>query len=394
MYNPKGPAGVSLADIKLLDIPKLLVSKGIDYIKNTFKTLKHYDINSLYPSAMMDFDYPTDIIGYFIGDITLIDEYKDLYLNNIGIYKVKVTAPKNIVNPILPVKVDGTTIYPEGTWTAWYYGEEIKNAIKLGYQFEILEGYLFEGNDLFSNYVNRLNQIKESSEPNSSMYTIAKFILNTVYGKFGMKPELLVHEVILTKNISDKIDLIGLENVAKTTEIGKKTLISYFDKFPKVPFINVAIALAVTANARIYMSDFKNNPDFVLYYSDTDSAYISKLLPAHLVDSKKLGLFKLEKVLTKFVALGPKMYGGRDINGNEFNKVKGLKAKVSLQQLEELLIKDSSKNVKQEKWFKDIKDSTIIVKSPEYNIRPTDNKRNLIYKDNVLVGTSNKIINI
>ena len=81
MYIPKGPGDVSLKDIKLVDVPKLLLAKGVDYIKSSFKTLKHYDVNALYPSAMRYNKYPTELIGYFVGDITLIEEYKELQLN-------------------------------------------------------------------------------------------------------------------------------------------------------------------------------------------------------------------------------------------------------------------------------------------------------------------------
>jgi hypothetical protein len=39
--------------------------------------------------------------------------------------------------------------------------------------------------------------------------------------------------------------------------------------------INVAIAAAITGYSRIFMSGYKNNPLFKLYYSDTDSAFIN-----------------------------------------------------------------------------------------------------------------------
>jgi hypothetical protein len=56
------------------------------------------------------------------------------------------------------------------------------------------------------------------------------------------------------------------------------------------------------------MSQFKNSPDFILYYSDTDSAYINKPLPKHLVDSKTLGKMKLENIIDKAIFLAPKVY--------------------------------------------------------------------------------------
>jgi len=50
--------------------------------------------------------------------------------------------------------------------------------------------------------------------------------------------------------------------------------------------INIGIAAAVTAYARTHMSQFKNNSNYNLYYSDTDSIYIDSPLDISL--SQKL----------------------------------------------------------------------------------------------------------
>lgn len=53
--------------------------------------------------------------------------------------------------------------------------------------------------------------------------------------------------------------------------------------------VNIAIAAAVTAYARIIMSAFKNNPYIKLFYTDTDSAFVQGPLPDHLVSNTELG---------------------------------------------------------------------------------------------------------
>ena len=88
------------------------------------------------------------------------------------------------------------------------------------------------------------------------------------------------------------------------------------------------------------MSQYKNNPDFTLYYTDTDSYFLGQTLPPTIVDNKKLGMFKLERTLTDFVSLGPKVYGGKTLEGDEFTKVKGLKTSLKLSDLKELLNKN------------------------------------------------------
>ena len=166
------------------------------------------------------------------------------------------------------------------------------------------------------------------------MYNISKFILNSVYGRFGMNPVLQTQEVVDLDKLSEFIKLIGLDNIVTMTEIGNKTIVSYIKMFPRVPLVNIALATAICANARVKMSVVKNNPDFLLYYTDTDSAITNKQLPSYMVDPKKLGKFKLEGVLSKFVGVGPKVYGGVEDNGKEFTKVKGLKSPVTVSQLE------------------------------------------------------------
>jgi len=74
---------------------------------------------------------------------------------------------------------------------------------------------------------------------------------------------------------------------------------------------NVAIAAAVTAYARIHMSQFKNNPLIDLYYTDTDSIIVGQELPTLLI-GKELGLMKDELeglTIKQAYFLGIKQYG-------------------------------------------------------------------------------------
>ena len=154
MYIPSGP----IADINGFAKPE---NKAI--VAHNNKSVKLYDINSLYPSVMKDFKYPNKLYAKFIGDIRYISEFKGLYRNMLGIYRVRVTAPDDIRHPILPYRDKYNVIYPVGTWEGMYCSEELKNAEKYGYSFEILNGYLFTSADLFSSYISTLYQFKETS---------------------------------------------------------------------------------------------------------------------------------------------------------------------------------------------------------------------------------------
>jgi hypothetical protein len=107
--------------------------------------------------------------------------------------------------------------------------------------------------------------------------------------------------------------------------------------------VSISIAAAITAYARIHMSQFKNNPDYILYYSDTDSIYVDRPLPDHLIDPKILGKLKLEYICKNAIFISPKVYYLKTADGKIIYKVKGLKHEVELTKndFESLLNKDA-----------------------------------------------------
>ena len=147
------------------------------------------------------------------------------------------------------------------------------------------------------------------------------------------------------------------------------------------------ISSAISAYARIHMSFFKNNPEFKLYYSDTDSAVIDKPLPDNMVGSE-LGQMKLEHTITKAVFLAPKVYGIIDTEGNEIIKAKGLTKdnikSIKIADLEQLLNLDASKLFSQNKQYKSLFKSNISVLNTIYTLKATSNKRQLIYVNEIL----------
>jgi hypothetical protein len=144
------------------------------------------------------------------------------------------------------------------------------------------------------------------------------------------------------------------------------------------------------------MSQFKNNPNFTLFYSDTDSAYIDRPLPDNMVSSKILGKMKLENVLNKAIFLAPKVYYLETENGKTIYKVKGLSHNIELtfKDFESLLFKESLLQKLQTKWIKNLEEGNISVIEQLYTLKVTNNKRKLVYDENdKLIGTVPYIIN-
>jgi len=95
--------------------------------------------------------------------------------------------------------------------------------------------------------------------------------------------------------------------------------------------------------------------------------------------------------------LAPKIYGLKNTAApqqlEEIIKIKGLtKAainnnNINLKLLKTLLTKDYHLIFNQRKWFRNLKDANIKILDQIYTLKVTQNKRELIFKDNLLVGT-------
>ena len=234
-------------------------------------------------------------------------------------YVSKITSPDNLLHPILQRNIktsDGMrTIAGLGTWHGWINSLEMDNALKFGYQFEILRGYQFETGDLFSGYVTKMYNLRLEYEKGTPMNLIAKLLMNSLYGKFGMglqTTDVSIYDTSTDDGLQffkEMIDILGY-SIKDYIKIDNYFIllrdsimdIKYDEKEDMYhgQDINVAVASAITAGARVHMSYFKNNPLFNLYYSDTDSAVTDQPLPQDMIGTE-LGQMKLEYIINKSI---------------------------------------------------------------------------------------------
>ena len=185
------------------------------------------------------------------------------------------------------------------------------NAVKAGYQFEILWGYKFKPKNIFKSYVDTLYQLRLNYPKSNPMNFIAKLLLNSLYGRFGMIdsfPDITIFDNF--KSFKEWFNKYN-EDVIDWIELGNKILVQHRSEDKdqqnmlygnlETHNVSIGIASAITAYARIHMSQFKNNSDFNLFYSDTDSIYIDKPLPKDLINKNILGKMKLEYILDKAI---------------------------------------------------------------------------------------------
>lgn len=140
---------------------------------------------------------------------------------------------------------------------------------------------------------------------------IAKLHLNTLYGMFGRKLDTLTS---IAATPSEQYEIVSKYPVKNWIEINKNLklflvhtnidfdLIHSSNEVLGIDLLmqssqkvnsNVAIAAAITAYARIVLMKYKNIDGLDIYYSDTDSIFTNKELPASMVGDG-IGLMKDE----------------------------------------------------------------------------------------------------
>jgi hypothetical protein len=101
--------------------------------------------------------------------------------------------------------------------------------LKYGYTFKVLNGYKFNQGDIFSKYVSVLYNLRLTYTKDNPMNLIAKLLMNSLYGKFGMKTDIT--EVLVINKTDTKAlkfylkyklikDLIETKNILKIDPLG------------------------------------------------------------------------------------------------------------------------------------------------------------------------------
>jgi DNA polymerase type B, organellar and viral len=248
-------------------------------LNKIIKNVYHYDINSLYPFAMLS-AMPFKYLRTFIPNT----KFK-INNNFFGFIKVEVTISNKCKKILLPHRIDDKIIHEPGTFIGIYFSEELKLYLKNPYyQFKYLECYEFTKFYPFKDYVNTFYKIKSNSSGVDK--AIAKLLLNNLYGFFGRSYRLIKtfkinNDEINTFMSNYESDIINIEeyndySLIKLTDLND----SYQIKS------NVAIASAITSYARIIMHPYLLLSNII--YSDTDSIFTIKPLDPKLIN-KSIG---------------------------------------------------------------------------------------------------------
>lgn len=306
--------------------------------------LLYYDVNSLFPYAMVN-DMP-------VGEPRLVCFDKPEPLEKIkgkmGFAIVSVKKRKTAEGrPTLPVRIKGKIYYPTGEWTGIYFIPELFDAKKRGYKIKVHSYIEFDKNkELFKDYVNEIYSYKAKST-GVDRY-VYKLMLNSLYGRFGMKTHHPVIKIVNEETAKKLRDMHEMEHCEQIE--GSERYIVSVDTSKILPYIDlnddninnyevkkgwkvqqtmqsIPIAAAITSYSRMYMNKIIGDKQYNVYYTDTDSIVVDKPLSRRKVSSNMLGKFKLEHKIKEGLFILPKVYYIREQN-LELVKFKGMSNKI------------------------------------------------------------------
>ena len=273
-----------------------------------FNDVISFDVNSLYPSVMYENPMP-------IGEGKIYKSVEEGRKDNRHLFIIVAFVQYAKVRTGMHAFIGNTSGFSYAR--KYSYDDELENKMvylwldeyrlfELVYdaQVEILKVVGWKkANNVFTNYIDRWYAVKKNAK-NDVERSLAKLMLNSLYGKFGMNDSRIT-----------KIPV----------EIGEKIIYRLVDN--NTTYYYKEVASYITSKARCKLASFMNRCGDNFLYCDTDSVYyIGHEIPdvfKDVVDAKKLGYWKYEGHYTRFKALKAKCYLKQLDDGTIERKIAG-----------------------------------------------------------------------
>lgn len=254
------------------------------------------DVNSLYPSVMYYSPLPYGEGKYFTGKYINDDNY-NLYIQ---MFRCQFKLKKGYI-PTIQLK--NNMFFVPTEYLESSKGEYITMCLTNidlelffehyeVYDIDYISGWKFRSYiGLFKNYIDKWNKIKVQAtiEKNGAMRSIAKLMLNSLYGKFALNPK-----------VKSKYPFLGDDDIIHYKIVQEE------DRKPV--YIPMGVFITSWARYKTITSAQKVYDRFI--YADTDSLHLEgEEIPEGLeISDTELGKWKLESHFTKARFIRQKSY--------------------------------------------------------------------------------------
>jgi hypothetical protein len=248
------------------------------------KTYRLYDVNSMYPSVMKEYDYPVKyekkIVHPKINDLRKILKTKGV----IGRFLISTDEP---VFPYYDTH-NKKLIFPVGSFWTFLTTREIDYAIKNNMIKNIDYVRVYTMKNIFSDYVDFFysKKVEYKNNGNESFTYICKLFLNSLYGKFGQRNKSYVRSNEKFEHDGNFYDVeTGKEYRCINGNV--EVLEGWKEGFNSM----ISIPAHITADARMKLWNIiKSIGRDHSYYCDTDSVITDRKTKT----SKELGSLSLK----------------------------------------------------------------------------------------------------
>lgn len=273
------------------------------------ETIYNLDVNSMYAFIMRNHKMPVKVVKLLkLPSKTEIWWYSKRYI-------VLGWCAVNSDEPVYPKRMNKRLCFPIGKFTTYLTDPEIKYAIKNNHLHSIYYLVAYKADYIFTDFIDYFYDLrrKYKEDGNDTFDYMTKRIMNSLYGKFGQKIDILFFE-----------DTLKEVEYSQETVIDEETLISYKElKLGKIRKVFkegggdasesfVAIPAHITGLARMYLwSLIKQAGRENVKYCDTDSIFVNQKgydkLALH-IDKNILGKLGLKGKSNNTIINCPKDY--------------------------------------------------------------------------------------